>query len=293
MSYKSLKRVLGETSLERKCRFLFGGCLLLLIISSFLWHSSQTEKLVRDQGRNTGRLLVDQVMCVEHWEKLETYDEFKKVVSELTNKLSQQEYVWRFIRPNDTEGSGAPRDEFEQKVLERFLKARPDPKADREEPMFAERSVPERKEYQYYQPIRAQESCLLVCHRPPPGGTGIDPAGSGFALGGGVVSAGAPLSEGDLMAVVQVTIPNETTLNALARNRAILLATAFITVFLAMIASYLIIRYVIVKPLKHLRDVSDAISHGNISLRAEIHTSTPTWTARSTSSPRSTCSSTK
>jgi two-component system sensor histidine kinase BarA len=41
---------------------------------------------------------------------------------------------------------------------------------------------------------------------------------------------------------------------------------------LAMIASYVIVRYVIVKPLRHLRDVSDAISHGNIALRAEIHT---------------------
>ncbi len=37
-------------------------------------------------------------------------------------------------------------------------------------------------------------------------------------------------------------------------------------------ASYLITRYVIVKPLAHLREVSDAISHGNIGLRAKIHT---------------------
>ena len=39
-----------------------------------------------------------------------------------------------------------------------------------------------------------------------------------------------------------------------------------------MIASYAIVRYVIVKPLKHLRDVSDEISHGNMEARAEIHT---------------------
>ena len=31
MSYRSFKRVLGETSLERKCRILFGVSLLLLI----------------------------------------------------------------------------------------------------------------------------------------------------------------------------------------------------------------------------------------------------------------------
>ena len=39
-----------------------------------------------------------------------------------------------------------------------------------------------------------------------------------------------------------------------------------------MLTSYIIVRYVIVKPLRHLRDVSDAISRGNISLRADIRT---------------------
>jgi signal transduction histidine kinase len=51
-----------------------------------------------------------------------------------------------------------------------------------------------------------------------------------------------------------------------------LIATAIITVFIAMIALYAIVRYVIVKPLRHLRDVSDAIGRGNTDLRAEIHT---------------------
>src|SRR6185503_4375223 len=35
---------------------------------------------------------------------------------------------------------------------------------------------------------------------------------------------------------------------------------------------YVIVKYVIVKPLTHLRDVSDAISQGNMQQRAEIHT---------------------
>ena len=74
------------------------------------------------------------------------------------------------------------------------------------------------------------------------------------------------------MAVIHVRMPNKRTKEAMDWNRAVLIATAVITVFLAMVASYLIVRYVIVKPLKHLRDVSDAIGHGNTSLRAEIHT---------------------
>ena len=36
MAYKSFKELLGETSLERKCRFLFGLCLLVLIRGYFL-----------------------------------------------------------------------------------------------------------------------------------------------------------------------------------------------------------------------------------------------------------------
>jgi signal transduction histidine kinase len=67
-------------------------------------------------------------------------------------------------------------------------------------------------------------------------------------------------------------MPNKDTDHALNVNKAILLAAAIITVFLAMIASYVIVRYVIVKPLRHLRDVSDSISRGDISQRADIHT---------------------
>ena len=106
MSYRSIKRVLGETSLERKCRFLFGACLLLLITASFWWTGSQTEGLVTQRNRDTGRLLVDQVMSIEHWEKLETFDEFKPVVRDLTEKLSNQEYYWRFIRPDGNVSGG-------------------------------------------------------------------------------------------------------------------------------------------------------------------------------------------
>jgi len=75
MSYRSIKRVLGETSLERKCRFLFGACLLLLITASFWWYGSQTEKLVYRQDSKTGRLLADQVMLVKHWEALESKEQ--------------------------------------------------------------------------------------------------------------------------------------------------------------------------------------------------------------------------
>src|SRR3954452_7433246 len=62
MSYRAFKRLLGETSLERKCRFLFGAFILLLISSSFWLYASQTEHLAYDQVTTTCRLLVNQII---------------------------------------------------------------------------------------------------------------------------------------------------------------------------------------------------------------------------------------
>ncbi len=55
-------------------------------------------------------------------------------------------------------------------------------------------------------------------------------------------------------------------------NRAILISTALVTAILAMVASYVIVRYIIVKPVKHLRDVSDAIAAGKLNIRSQIQT---------------------
>ncbi|HZY87629.1 MAG TPA: hypothetical protein VFE78_22510, partial [Gemmataceae bacterium] len=65
MSYRAFKRLLGETSLERKCRFLFGAFILLLITASFWLYARQTEHLAYDQIRTACRLLVSQIMDVQ------------------------------------------------------------------------------------------------------------------------------------------------------------------------------------------------------------------------------------
>ncbi len=274
MSYRSFKRLLGETSLERKFRFLFGVCLLILITASFWWYGSQTEQLVFSQNPRSGRLLVDHLMLSLHWGSLETVGESKALTDTLTESFSRQEYQWRAILPSALDGTGvpdeeaSPRDEFEWQALRRFLRVSPEELESFEHEAFAERLSPDRNEYHYYQPIYAQSTCLGACHLPLVGGVMGDWSDGRLAsLGRSTASA-----EGELMAVIQVTIPNEPVQRALNRNRAILLTTAIVTVSLAMIAAYLIVRYVIVKPLKHLRDVSDSISRGNIAQRAEIHT---------------------
>lgn len=245
MSYRSFKRVLGETNLERKCRFLFGGCLLLLISLSFFWYGRQTEKLVYEQNSATCKLLVDLIITRIHWEKNDTRDDERFLAENLAEQFSKHPYKHTFLKPPERgEGGARPGDEFEWKAWQNFL-------ADKEAaPM--ERRVPEKQEYQYFQPIRASHQSCIDCHRSQ--------------------NLGQIGAVGDLMAVVKVVIPDGPTQGKLNGNRAILISTAIITVFLAMVASYVIVRYVIAKPLRHLKEVSDAISHGNIEKRAEIRT---------------------
>jgi signal transduction histidine kinase len=58
----------------------------------------------------------------------------------------------------------------------------------------------------------------------------------------------------------------------IAKNNAILMVMAMVTTCLAMFAAYAIVRYVIVKPVIHLKDVSDAIARGELDQRADIRT---------------------
>jgi signal transduction histidine kinase len=269
MSYRSIKRVLGETSLERKCRFLFGGCLLVLITASFWWYGKRTDELVEDQNRSTCRLLVREALLSEHWSNLETKEEFKPLITSLTKQLSEQKFEWSFLRINDDDDEKKPPlDSVEMEIRDHFLRANPGTQSEGESRDWAERPPSKDNKYQYYQAIRAEPKCL-DCHLPRP--AGYDISGGGISLGKSGAS-GSYLSPGDLIGIAKVTISDEEMQTAFAKNQAILLATAIITVFLAMVAAYMIVRYVIVKPLRHLRDVSDAISHGNIALRAEIHT---------------------
>ncbi|MBN2024994.1 MAG: HAMP domain-containing protein [Pirellulales bacterium] len=264
MSYRSIKRVLGETSLERKCRFLFGACLFVLITGSFWWYGRQSDRLVFLQNSEKGKTLVDLGMYRLHWNKL---DRDKAFVYLMTEDLSQQDYRWE---PILTELSYPgqpippqfrPRDDFEREVVQQYLAADAGEAAG-EAPEFRERLSDDGNWYHYYQPIRAQASCYTMCHLPLE--SSGDPKGT---LGHCVAER-----PGELMAVVRVTIANRSTQKAMDQNRAILITAAIITVALAMVAAYVIVRYVIVKPLKHLRDVSDAVGRGNTALRAEIHT---------------------
>ena len=95
MSYQTLKRVLGESSLERKCRFAFGIAMLVLIGGSFYIYGSFTENQYADEIRNqnlfTGRHLTSSLLAKAHWKGLETEPTSHEEIEDIWQDLNGEE----------------------------------------------------------------------------------------------------------------------------------------------------------------------------------------------------------
>lgn len=250
MSYRAFKRLLGETSLERKCRFLFGGGLLILITGSFYFYGSSTSRLVDEQNKITGRLMVIPIILKKHWEWSEKDSEpgldFIRVIEAMSKELQPhdlEDYKWDLLKSTTDDPQKSPSDDADFKALHELQQGRPEWTRKTE-------NADGKREFQYYGAVRASSSCL-TCHNE---------------------QLGQKVAENDLLGMAKVTFPMAPTEKALAWNNAILLTTAIVTTVLAMGATFTIARYVIVKPVLHLKEVSDAISRGNLDRRADIRT---------------------
>src|SRR6516165_12775597 len=100
MSYRAFKRLLGETSLERKCRWLLGAGVLVLMTGSFWVYARQTEDLAYEQLETTGRNLLSPIVARLHvkGEQLTVVDEFQ-TVTEKHWPAQLQGYNYRKIKP--------------------------------------------------------------------------------------------------------------------------------------------------------------------------------------------------
>jgi signal transduction histidine kinase len=280
MSYRAFKRLLGETSLERKCHFLFATVTLLLITAGFWWFAHETEGLAYDQLTTTGRLLVNPLIRNKHeallWptgngdaperpgpgeagaDKNDTprrfsAQELRKLREEL-DKLSEehlpeslQQYTHRFIKPNAQNLENQPADSYERRLLKDFQE-QPAKKDD-------SRIMPSQPFVNFYAPIRASGACR-GCHPLPAERQELQ----------------AEFDKNYLMGMVKISMPTDAIETGVHQNRAWLIGTAIIIVVLFMTGSYLIVRYIIVKPVKHLKEVSDAIAAGELNVRSEIQT---------------------
>lgn len=245
MSYRAFKKLLGETNLERKCRFLFGGGLMVLITASFSLNTWLNNQVLDDQNVTSARLLVAPIILEKHWKWSESNEQYRLLIDKIAQSVKPKDlgdYSWAVFKsnPSNADSKERPIDSSGYEALERI-------KQGESEIFYRDESE---GKFQYYGAIHATESCV-ACHR-----LRDDP----------------DLENGELIGIVNIRFPLQKMEQALAWNKAINLASAIITAFLAMLAAYAIVRYVIVKPVLHLKDVSDQIAHGNLDMRADIRT---------------------
>ena len=276
MSYRGLTKAIGETSLERKCRLLFGACLLPLIAGSFWWYGQRANNIVEEMFRYTGQALANAALVELHMTKQESQKVMQQADAKLADDLRSGIYKWQILLPANTQRIGKPEEQFEWELLDRWVDVGKDLKTDQDirsmERLWQQRVVPKSNMeplvqleegeknpdvsmavYQYYEPVYARTRCL-DCHIK------------------GVRDHWPDLRVGDLMGIIRVETEAEYIRAEQSKNIAWLLVTAIATVFLSMVALYAIVRYIIVKPLRHLRDVSNAIRSGDSEQRAVIHT---------------------
>ena len=296
MSYRSIKRVLGETRLELKTLFLFGLCMCLLIAGAFLLVERAVVQLVTQNTRDKARTLIATQLLKAHLENWvgdpspQREVETAQLLELISNDLSQVNFPYavlvedpsrlreqlektdipdeqelQFIRELREEVDAAlaslrvanPPDSGSVMVPDEGLPALFGPDQ-RIAPLFRERSSSEQDAYQYYMPIVFTPQCV-DCHNDlQSSGSSLEVTGRSFG--------------DDALHVLRLSLPSDRTRNAVHWTWAVLITLAILTVSAGVVTLYLIVRYVIVRPLKHLREVSDQIRNGKMETRAELHT---------------------
>ncbi|MGI9517985.1 MAG: sensor histidine kinase [Pirellulaceae bacterium] len=325
MSYRSIKRVLGENSLERKCRILFGVCMLLLIGGSFWGVMRMTEDFIRDETRKKARDMLETHLLKAHLAvmKLQGEQNDEKI------DLMMREVTARFTRLNakidsivlddslqrkDAEAQ-MPADDEERELVSRLvamyqeMQARavyddelnpknpnvsweavfrelklPDidylPEDDQpiSDEFLQNSNVPDRyvdryapdDQYQFYQPIVFTRGECIGCHTP----VKRDEATGAWTSADLMTLKGFDRDVFPLPSTytIRLTLPYKDANAGINKSRAILLAAAIVTAFFSTLALYVIIRYVIVKPLQHLQGVIKEVSKGNMDVRSDLGT---------------------
>ena len=296
MSYRTFKRVLGETSLERKCRWWFGVSLAVLLTLTFTWYGRRTDQIVKDLNPTfIGPELVRAGWLEVHFSHL---DKLENGYSSTGNKTGDKgergfyrdlvdgsrdmgrKFEWDAILP--TTGFETPPPEklrphgahekqwlaewsaplTSQEIQQAAAQSAPAGQSPpKHQFLFPSRGHKDRfidepdgrRSYLYYQPMYADASCI-ACHQ--------------FLDAGGR----RKLQPGDLMAMIRVTTDYGPTAAEVAKNQALLWTAAIVVGFVSMFSLWAVVRYVIVKPVTHLRDVANAVREGDVEKRAVIRT---------------------
>ena len=330
MSYRGIKRVLGESNLERKIRIWFGMCLLGLMGGSFWLLNKITEDQIYDNIQKTAKSFKSDHLLRTHLGNIQNIPQAEE---ELLVKLAEDGAGYMYTaqtiflpnkvtrnligtfdnglsKPKPLPDESPDQSENNKKEETNRLKlltelARPLQLNQDRLDAYKKRDVDKYEEYKkaieedptaddwnswevdnfeggqfvYYAPIIFNTECS-ACHWLITEDQDIQLELDGLQqrlIEDDIKTEDIDniLAEKNKYApsfFLKISLDDKLTQDTLTRSRAILISVAIGTVVICVAFLWAIVRYVIVKPLAHLRDVTEEVSQGRMDVRAEVNT---------------------
>ena len=295
MSYRSITRVFDGSKLERKILVLSCLCLCLLVGTSFFCVNRVTENLI---DSNTETRLHDRYvahMIDLHLRKLIRKDEYEgdennEPVNALASGITGRQFEAEFlaIEKGDPRFHIEPNAATDETIIEQLQSLTEDVRRQRsqstaaddtQEPMSAKqlqqsdnRSFLRGDELVYLKAVDFKTSCL-ECHYFVDKQLELAEVRKNDTKDAKLAealerkfNANAPL------VFAKIKVPNRETKRAINRSRAFLLTFAILTAVMSVLALYGILRFWVLKPLRHLRDVTEEIGQGRTDVRSKLET---------------------
>lgn len=299
-----LQGLFASMSLERKCLLFFGSALSVLMCCAFFVVQKLGKELVknttRQRAQDYGAGALDRIHADAEWANQFSDDNIDAIrqrvqgthqlflKGELEFKILGLEDQFRF---DNLPPANQPADEHERlrlvdlesqyriQLAQRIAEDRPNVTRPLDlgenesmsriglgasAPVFKDFG-PVDDRYIYYKPVFPNVNCI-GCHQILDSNKSLSPDMSSPDLD--------PVAEAALypFRVVRVSMPYHDTQETTTWIRAIIIALAMLIVAVTLFVLHAIVRYLVLQPLYHLRDVSDAITHGDTNQRAALDT---------------------
>lgn len=294
--FRLVQGLFSSMSLERKCLLFFGSAFTLLMCGAFLVVQTLGNRLVQRTTQQRAQDMADNEWYVHHinaqWKQTSTaatIEANRPVIEELKAVMSAKDVDFKLLGLEDPvtysnlPPVAPPTDPIERELLEtlepqfrnqlalRIAQQQPDISEsidlgeNESMSMIGLGTLPVHQQlgpvdgrYIYYRPIFPKMSCV-GCHLP-------EGKEAELAMNGN------PVEQANLapFRVMRVSMPYKDTENQTTWISSIVVALALFIVAATLYMLHALIRYLVLEPLYHLRDVSDSITHGDVTQRATI-----------------------